>query len=379
MIQALVKGEVDFVDGISALQVESLQGRDGITAVNGIVPAFDEIGLNTGSVDLETGEPIGDPNPALLDPAFRFALGYAIDRDLIIERVYQGAGEPASTIIPAVYDRFHWEPPEDMAYEFDPDRAGELLDEAGYTMGDDGFRTLPDGEPIGTLRLIARSESTTSLDVMEYFQEWLADIGIRSEVTAMESSKLTSVILEGTFDAFEWGWYVDPDPTSMLSYMTCDQRGNWSDSWYCNEEYDALYEQQQVETDPEARAEMVQRDAGDPLHGRALPGVRLQCGQRGVPQRPVRLPAAPAGSRRRLPLPVRRLQLREHAAGRRGRRLWRRRERDEGDRGRRGRRREHRRADRAGGGGGGRRRWSRRVRAASSGDDGGPRVTRARR
>jgi len=41
--------------------------------------------------------------------------------------------------------------------------------------------------------------------------------------------------------------------------MTCDQLGSWSDSWYCNEEYDALYEQQQVELDEEARAEMVQR------------------------------------------------------------------------------------------------------------------------
>ncbi|MGZ8743933.1 MAG: ABC transporter substrate-binding protein [Nocardioides sp.] len=258
-IQALIKGEVDFVDGISALQVDSLEGQDGITAINGDSPGFDEIAFNTGSIDVESGEPMGDPNPAVLDPAFRFALGYAIDRDLIVERVYQGAGDPGSTIIPPIYDQFHWAPPEDMAFEYDPDRAAELLDEAGYAMGDDGFRTLPSGEPIGTLRLIARAGTPASLDVMEYFQEWLADIGIRAEVTAMDSSKLTDVILEGTFDAFEWGWYVEPDPTSMLSYMTCDQRGNWSDSWYCNEEYDALFEQQQTETDPEARAEMVRQ------------------------------------------------------------------------------------------------------------------------
>jgi peptide/nickel transport system substrate-binding protein len=202
---------------------------------------------------------MGDPNPAVLDPAFRYALGFAIDRDLLIERAYQGAGTPGSTIVPEIYDQFHWAPPEDVAFSYDPDRAAELLDEAGYTMGDDGFRTRPNGDPIGTLRLYARSESPTSLDVMEFFQEWLADVGIRSEVTAMESSKLTDVILEGTFDAFEWGWYVEPDPTTMLSYMTCGQRGNWSDSWYCNEEYDALYDAQQTELDPEARAEMVRQ------------------------------------------------------------------------------------------------------------------------
>ena len=111
-------------------------------------------------------------------PAFRHALGFAIDRDVIVERVYQGAGDPGSTIIPPAYDDFHWEPPEDEAFTYDPDRAGELLDEAGYTMGDDGFRTMPNGDPIGTLRLFARSDSPTSLDVMNFFKEWLADVGI---------------------------------------------------------------------------------------------------------------------------------------------------------------------------------------------------------
>jgi peptide/nickel transport system substrate-binding protein len=94
---------------------------------------------------------------------------------------------------------------------------------------------------------------------MEFFQEWLADLGIESQLDAVESSKLTDIILAGTFDAFEWGWYVEPDPDSMLSYMTCDQRGNWSDSWYCNEEYDQLYQQQHVETDDAARAEQVKQ------------------------------------------------------------------------------------------------------------------------
>ena len=60
---------------------------------------------------------------------------------------------------------------------------------------------------------------------MDFFQEWLGDLGIDSEVTAMDSSTLTDVILDGNFDIFQWGWYVEPDPDSMLSYFTCDQRG----------------------------------------------------------------------------------------------------------------------------------------------------------
>ncbi len=255
-VQALVKGEVDFVEGISALQVDSLEGRDGVLAQNADTPGFDEISFNAGSVDLETGEPIGDPNPAVLDPEFRFAVGLALDRQQLVDTVYQGAGRPGSTIVPPGYATFHWEPPaEDLAH--DPERAAALLDEAGYTVGADGLRTLPDGSPLGTLRLFARSDSATSTKVMAYFKEWLADLGIDSEVTTVESSKLTDIILAGEFDAFEWGWFVDADPTSMLSYMTCDQRGSWSDSWYCDDEYDALFEAQGSELDPEVRAEQV--------------------------------------------------------------------------------------------------------------------------
>ncbi|GAB2454966.1 ABC transporter substrate-binding protein [Nocardioides hungaricus] len=260
-VAALKKGEVDFVDSITPLQVEALQGEPGITAQNGDSPGFDEIAFNTGAIDTKTGKPIGDGNPALRDPAFRYALGWGIDLSRLIERVYQGAGKPGTTIIPPAYSNWQWVPPDGEQMTYDPEKAGQLLDEAGYTMGDDGLRTMPDGSPIGTLRLFARSDSMgdISLNTMDYFKEWLADLGIEAEVTAMQSNKLTDVILQGNFDAFQWGWYVEPDPTSMLSYLTCDQRGNWSDSWYCSQEYDALFAAQQLELDPSKRVEMVKQ------------------------------------------------------------------------------------------------------------------------
>ena len=258
-VQALLGGEIDFVDNISALQVKALADEGNVEATVGDSPGFDEIAFNTGSIDLDTGDPIGDPNPAVLDPAFRYALGFAVDRDLIIEKAYQGAGDPGSGIIPPAYGDYFWEPPEDVAFEFDLERADELLTEAGYELDADGVRSLPDGTAMEPLRMFARSESPTSIDVMDYFKEWLGELGIPSEITAVESGKLTGIILDGEFDVFEWGWYVEPDPDTMLSYLTCDQLGNWSDSWYCNEEYDSLYDQQHRELDDEARAEMVQR------------------------------------------------------------------------------------------------------------------------
>ena len=258
-IQAIIKGEVDFVNNITPIQVDALQGQDGIYALNGVSPYFEEVAFNTGAVDPESGEPLGDGNPALKDPAFRHALGYALDNDRLVESVYQGAAVPGDSFIPSAYESFRWEPPEDEAFTFDLDRAGELLDEAGYEVGSDGLRTMPDGSPIGTLRLFARTEEERSQTLMEFFQEWLGEIGIESEVSVMESNQLTNVILEGNFDAFHWGWFVEPDPDSILSVFLCNARGGSSDSWYCNEEFDELYAAQNSAVDDEERSETIKK------------------------------------------------------------------------------------------------------------------------
>ncbi len=253
-VQALIKGEVDFVEGITALEVKSLKSHSNITAHNGNSPGFDEIAFNAGSIDVKTGKPIGNPNPAVLDPKFRHALGYALNLPQLIQKVYQGAGLPGTTIVPPVYTKFHWEPPADQKFTFDLAKAGALLDAAGYKKGSDGLRTLPNGKPIGTLRLAARSDSPTSLNTMDYFKQWLSDLGIKGQVSTYSSSQLTDEIYQGNFDAFQWGWYVEPDPDSMLSYLTCGQRNGSSDSWYCNKKYDQLYAQQHTETNDTARA-----------------------------------------------------------------------------------------------------------------------------
>ena len=137
MVQALIKGEIDFAEDITPLQVRGARGtRRASPRRTAISPGFDEIAFNTGAVDTETGEPIGDGHPALQDPAFRHALGYALDRDQIIEKAYQGAGRargrrssrrPTAT---TTGSRRRTD-----AFTFDLDQADELLDEAGYDAG----------------------------------------------------------------------------------------------------------------------------------------------------------------------------------------------------------------------------------------------------
>ena len=256
-VQALIKGEADFVDDITALQVRALKGKEGITAGDNISPLFEEIGFNTGAVDTKTNKPIGDANPAVLDPKFRHALGYAVDLNRIVKSAFQGAATPGSTVVPSPYTTWHWNPPSDQKFTFDLDKAGQLLDEAGYKKGSDGKRTLPNGKPIGTLRLFSRSDSEFSTNIMNFMKEWLSDLGIDSKVTAMDSGKLGDVILAGEYDLFQWDWYVEPDPDGILADFTCGQRGGLSDSWYCDKTYDEMYKQQNGEMDKAKRVEIV--------------------------------------------------------------------------------------------------------------------------
>jgi peptide/nickel transport system substrate-binding protein len=61
------------------------------------------------------------------------------------------------------------------------------------------------------------------------------------------------------YDMFLWGWYLDYDPGSMLSYFTEDQIWNWSDCAWWDPEYEKLYKQQAVELDTAKRVEYVHR------------------------------------------------------------------------------------------------------------------------
>ena len=73
-IQALIKGEVDYVNDITPLQVKALQDEPGISDRTASLPVLRGDRLQHRCDDTETGEPLGDGNPALQDQKFRHAL-----------------------------------------------------------------------------------------------------------------------------------------------------------------------------------------------------------------------------------------------------------------------------------------------------------------
>jgi peptide/nickel transport system substrate-binding protein len=262
--QALRKGEIDFANDMQASVLEAITGEEGITGVEAAYYGFNEIGFNTGAA-LADGTPIGDGHPALKDVRVRQALNHAIDREALVRTVLSGKGTPGTTVIPPLYTTLHLQP--ETLFDYDPVRAGELLDEAGYPLGPDGKRLDTDGEPL-TFRLLGRQESQQSQQTVQFVQGWFEDLGLTIDTKIVSEDTLIELNGEGRFDIFEWGWVVEPDPDYQLSTFTCAQRSSeedgtiyagLSDSHFCNEEYDALYAAQQVETDVAKRAEIVKQ------------------------------------------------------------------------------------------------------------------------
>jgi ABC-type transport system substrate-binding protein len=266
--EALKQGELDFAYFDSANVFNSLKGEPNISTHAGSVPSFDEIAMNTGSAFQEPDPPFqphGDGHPALQDPVVRRAIRMAIDSQEIVDKVLLGYSEPGTTVVPPVsVAGARWVPEGDEVIPFDPAGAVRLLDDAGYRDTDgDGIREMPNGgEPL-EFRYYTQTNDQNTVKTAPFVRSWLEDIGIRAEVTAMSSGRLTDEINAGTYDLFHWGWLPDPDPDSILQNWTCEDRppdaqtyGD-NDAYYCNPEYDALYQESRRTLDPERRLELL--------------------------------------------------------------------------------------------------------------------------
>src|SRR5687767_486148 len=257
MVAALQQGEIDFAHDVPSQSMELLEGDDNIETVVGMQGGFTELALNGMAGGL------GDGRPALQDINVRHAIYYAIDRDVLFDRVALGLGTKGTTLSPSA--DFSWIPDlGDELYTYDPARANQMLDDAGYLDSDgDGVREMPDGSRPLEFRYAVRTESTIAAPIAEFVTGWLSDIGIATVTSTFDDPQLREVVANGTYDIFVWGWtpFVDPDP--MLSYFTCAQLTTdpevveYNDANWCSAEYDALYEQQKVERDPAKRREIV--------------------------------------------------------------------------------------------------------------------------
>ncbi|MEA2581029.1 MAG: peptide/nickel transport system substrate-binding protein [Actinomycetota bacterium] len=255
MAQALKNGEIDVADGLTPGLYKSVQKTPNIVGQEVISDWWLNLAFNFGGQG-----PNADPLPALHDITVRKAIQMAIDKQAIVDKVYQGTADPGDTIIRQASTYWHLDIPAAQEIPFDPPGANDLLDQAGYVdTNGDGVREDPKTGDELRLRIPASQDTTGAVDAGQLIVGFLKEIGIAVDLQPVTDAKMNDFWAAGNFDAYIWYWSGDPDPNYQLFVYTSAQCGAWEDGCWKDPTFDALYEEQAKTMDREARLSIVQQ------------------------------------------------------------------------------------------------------------------------
>lgn len=205
------------------------------------------------------------PHPFLSDRTVRQAFELAIDRDTIAEQLYGVTGQATPNFLTA--------PPEyaspNTSYEFDPEQAQQLLNEAGWQDTNGNGTRDKDGTEMQLV--FQTSVNPLRQKTQAVVKQGLQSIGVGVELKSIDPSVYFSSDPSNN-DTVEH-FYADlqmyttgntsPDPAAYMNFMTCNQipqqENDWSgdnNSRYCNPEYDRLWQSANRELDPERREQL---------------------------------------------------------------------------------------------------------------------------
>jgi peptide/nickel transport system substrate-binding protein len=187
-------------------------------------------------------------DPILSDMRVRHAIGYAIDRQAIIDHLRRGLAIPSVGLLAPNNWAFE---PDVFDFTYDPERAKELLDEAGYPD--------PDGDGPRARMVLSLKVSSTEYNRLQsaVIQQNLRQVGIDTDVRAYEFATLYADIIKGNFQmhTLQWagGATADPDILSRIFHSrqippTGFNRGRLSDA-----ELDRLIDEATRATSPDER------------------------------------------------------------------------------------------------------------------------------
>lgn len=170
----------------------------------------------------------------------RRAINHAINREEIVEYVLRGIGEPAYGYLPPVLKDEYFEETKDVAYKYDPEKAKELLAEAGYP---DGFKAT-----------LSADNSTQSSRLAEVYQSQLKEVGIDAEIRLYDSASYVATLREGEQELFvrEYSW---PNADILDWFLLSDQFPYPNHSRWVDERTDELINGSAQSPTWEARAE----------------------------------------------------------------------------------------------------------------------------
>ena len=177
-------------------------------------------------------------DPVLADRRVRQAIGYAIDRQAIVEHLRRGLARVAmGPLLPPQVWAFE---PDVAQFAYDPERAKRLLDEAGYSD--------PDGDgPLPRLRLSFKVSNAEEFVLQAtVIQQDLRRVGIDADLRSYEFATFFADVIKGNTQlwAMQWvgGAVADPDMLRRVFHSQQAPPGGFNRGRYRNPEVDRLLE-----------------------------------------------------------------------------------------------------------------------------------------
>ncbi len=189
----------------------------------------------------------------------RQALSMAVNKDAIIEAVYQGAGQKAKNLIPPTM----WGYNDGLAdYEYNPEKAKELLKEAGFA---DGFTVDLWAMPV------QRPYNPNARRMAEMIQSDWAKVGVKSKVVSYEWGEYLKRAKDGEHQTVMMGWTGDNgDPDNfMATLFSCAAKVQGSNySKWCYKPFEDLIQPARITADHDKRVELY-KQAQTVMHDQA--------------------------------------------------------------------------------------------------------------
>ncbi|WP_280772252.1 oligopeptide ABC transporter substrate-binding protein [Salipaludibacillus daqingensis] len=212
------QGEVDIIE-LTPGQASQLEGNDQVNLEEVEALSYSYIGFKLGTWD---GEEVVMDNEKFHSKELRHAFAHSIDRQGIIDSFGEGYG----TVINAPESVISWAYPDESTlnqYEYDPDRAMELLAEAGYEdVTGDGFVETPDGEEFQVNFFAMDVPADIAEPRASYILQNFQDVGINAELMdgqLYDFNLFYDLVEEDDpdIDLFmgAWGLAADPDPSGL--------------------------------------------------------------------------------------------------------------------------------------------------------------------
>jgi peptide/nickel transport system substrate-binding protein len=226
----LATGEIDLVQ-IAPQDLETVEGLDGVTVGSAPSPGFLRLLVNFTRFE---------------DERIRQAFLMAIDRQGIIDGILGGHGETINSTIMTP-----WALPDDLeTYDYSPDDATALLEEAGFDFS----------QEIAISWIPGTADRDAAVQVVI---ENLNAIGVNAVANQIESANQLSMIENAEYDLMvSGGGFYTPDPTVSASALLCEDvfPAGGNTSLFCDEELDELLLEGAVTVD-EAERESIYQDA----------------------------------------------------------------------------------------------------------------------